>query len=114
MHSSVKTPSAVAALATALLLAGCGVFRGHQAPSAYVDDSALTARIKSELIKDPQVKASEIDVHTDEGRVTLNGVVDSETMLKRAELIARGTPGVKSVTSTLQVASTLPPAQSGR
>ncbi len=99
--------AAAAALAAATLLgAGCEVFRGHESPSAYVDDSAVTARVKTALIKAPGVKANEIDVHTYRGVVTLNGVVDNEQMLDRAKKIARDTPGVKSVRSALQVAST--------
>jgi len=104
--------AAIAAIAvTALFSAGCGVFRGHESPSAYVDDSAVTARVKTALIKSPDVKASEIDVHTYHGVVTLDGVVDNEPMLRRAEKIARDTPGVSSVRSTLQVATTAPLAE---
>jgi hyperosmotically inducible periplasmic protein len=97
----------LAAVAAAALvgLAGCGIFRGHESPSAYVDDSALTARVKTALIKDPKVKASEVDVHTYQGKVTLAGVVDNAAMMRRAEQIARDTPGVKSVESTIQVAN---------
>jgi osmotically-inducible protein OsmY len=118
MRPNHRTSSAagIAAIATVALLgvSGCGIFRGHEAPSAYVDDSALTARVKTELVKDPEVKASEIDVNTYQGRVTLNGVVDNATMAKRAVSIARGTPGVKSVHSALQVASAAPRDESHR
>ena len=94
-----------------LLSAGCGVFRGHESRSAYVDDSSVTARVKTALIKTPGVKASEIDVHTYHGVVTLDGVVDNAQMLVSAEAIARNTPGVASVDNTLQVARTHPLAQ---
>jgi osmotically-inducible protein OsmY len=101
--------AAVVALAIATLVSGgCGVFRGQRSPSAYVDDSAVTARVKTALIKSPGVKASEIDVHTYRGVVTLDGVVDDEQMLQSAEKIARDTLGVSSVRSTLQVAETYP------
>ncbi len=110
MHPSLKAAAAMAALLTA----GCGVFRGHESPSAYVDDSAVTARVKTALIKTPGVKASEIDVHTYHGGVTLDGVVDNEQMLRRAEKVARDTPGVTSVRSTLQVASSAESADAER
>ncbi len=107
-----RRAAGVAAICLATMLAaGCGIFRGQESPSAYVDDSAITARIKTALIKAPGVKASEIDVHTYHGVVTLNGVVDNGEMLKRAEQIARDTPGVKSVRSAMQVASTSGPAE---
>lgn len=99
----------IAAIAIGTLLcAGCGLFRGHETRTAYVDDSAVTARVKTALIKSPDVKASEIDVHTYHAAVTLDGVVDNEQMLHRAETIAWSTPGVASVHNTLQVANTAP------
>jgi len=104
-----RRAAAVVALAIAALAsAGCGVFRAQESPSAYVDDSAVTARVKTALIKSPGVKASEIDVHTYRGVVALDGVVDNEQMLDRAKKIARDTPGVSSVHSTLQVARSEP------
>lgn len=102
----------IALVAIAMLLsAGCGVLRGHEAPSAYVDDATITARVKTALIKTPGVKASEIDVHTYRGVVTLNGMVDDEQMLTRATKIARDTPGVASVHNSLQVARAEPLAE---
>jgi osmotically-inducible protein OsmY len=92
--------------AAAVLVAGCGVMRGHETAGAYVDDATLTARVKTALLKDHDVKGSEVNVQTYEGRVTLSGVVDNSEMAHRAERIARDTPGVKSVGSAIQVAST--------
>jgi len=122
MHSSLKgcattlgdpiamsRMAGLAAVAMAMLLsAGCAILRGHEAPSAYVDDATVTARVKTALIKTPGVKASEIDVHTYRGVVTLDGLVDDRQMLVRAAQIARDTPGVKSVDNTLQVATSAP------
>lgn len=113
MHWSLKAPATrmagICAIAMATLLGtGCAVFRGHETPSAYVDDATVTARVKTALIKTPSVKASEIDVHTYRGVVTLDGVVDDEQMLLRAAKVARATPGVTSVHNTLQVARTEP------
>jgi osmotically-inducible protein OsmY len=76
-----------------------------EAPNAPVDDSALSARVKDGLVKDPSVKATEIHVQTYQGNVTLSGVVDSAAMARRAEQITHGTPGVKAVESDLQVAN---------
>ena len=64
-----------------------------------------TARVKTALLKDHDVKGSEVNVQTYEGKVTLTGVVDNSEMAHRAERIARDTPGVKSVESAMQVAS---------
>jgi osmotically-inducible protein OsmY len=96
----------LAGVAAALLLAapGCSLMRGQDAPSGYVDDSGLSARVKDALVKDPNVKATEIHVQTYQGNVSLSGVVDSAAMARRAEQLARATPGVKGVETDLQVA----------
>jgi hyperosmotically inducible periplasmic protein len=110
-HSIPRPRMAVAVAIAALMSTGCGVFRGRETPSAYVDDAAVTARVKTALIKSPGMKASEIDVHTYRGVVTLDGVVDSQEMLRNAETITHNTAGVSSVRSTLQVARTEPLAE---
>jgi osmotically-inducible protein OsmY len=87
--------------------AGCRMLRQHAGPAAYVDDSSINARVEIALVHDPDIEAREIDVHTYNGKVTLDGVVDSDAMKRGAESIARATPGVRSVESKLRVA--LPP-----
>jgi len=88
-------------------LSACAMFRG-QGRHEYVDDTAITARVHTALVKDSDVKASEIGVHTYQGKVTLNGVVDSAEMARRAESDARETPGVQSVQNVLELPSTAP------
>ena len=96
--------AAVVAALLALGATGCSLFGAHQAAtSAYVVDTAITARIQTALIKDPHIKANEIDVQTSQGRVLLNGVVDSTAMAQRALEIARATPGVRTVYDKMTV-----------
>jgi hyperosmotically inducible periplasmic protein len=84
---------------------GCSLFRAHEAATtAYVGDTAITTRVKTALIKDPRIRASEIDVQTYQGRVTLNGVVDTADMAQRALDIARATAGVRTIDDKLTVA----------
>jgi len=68
----------------------------------YVDDSAITAKIKSKMIGDSVVKAHEINVDTFQGNVQLNGFVDNDQQKSRAEEIARNTSGVVNVQNNLQ------------
>ncbi len=102
------------ALAAAVLLgtSGCRILRAHEGPTAYVGDSTINARVEIALVQSPTVEAREIEVHTFQGTVTLDGVVDSASMAQRAEQITSDTPGVKSVDSRLQVADSIP-KQSG-
>ena len=100
-----KSRIALAALGS-LLLASCALFRSEDASTtAYVGDSAITARVQMALIKDPLIKANEIEVLTSQGRVTLNGVVDNAAMARRALEVARATPGVRTIDDKMHVAS---------
>ena len=69
----------------------------------YIGDSVITAKVKVALVKDPEVKALEVSVTTDEGVVILSGSVDSEKQAQRAQEIANSVAGVKSVKSSLVV-----------
>ena len=95
---------AVLATAAMFLATGCNVMRGGQEPSEYVDDAALTARVKAALLDDEQVSGTRFDVNVFQGKVTLSGVTDDPAEARRAEDIARGVHGVKSVESTIRIA----------
>jgi len=68
-----------------------------------LDDSTITTRINHEMVKDDIVKARQIDVDTVGGHVTLTGAVATPEESARASQIARGVPGVKSVSNHLQI-----------
>ena len=62
-----------------------------------IDDSLITAKIKTSMAADPQVSALAIDVDTANGVVSLTGEVKSEEARQRAIQLAQGTEGVKKV-----------------
>ena len=66
-------------------------------------DAAITAKVKTALMADPDVKALQIDVDTHNGVVTLNGAVDGRTNVDKAVRIAKGVEGVKSVENRMTV-----------
>ena len=66
-------------------------------------DARTTAKLKARFALDPELKAREIEVHTDSGRVTLNGRVESHEEIARAIRMAVEEDDVLEVTSTLQV-----------
>jgi len=68
-----------------------------------VDDSMLTASVKSKLIGDSTTKAYEINVGTQKGVVQLTGFVDSTTMKTHAGELARSVEGVKEVRNDLEI-----------
>jgi hyperosmotically inducible protein len=74
-----------------------------KAVDATIDDATITAHVKTALLNDPQVGAMKIDVDTALGVVTLSGIVKAQADAARAIQLARQAPGVKDVTSTLQI-----------
>jgi osmotically-inducible protein OsmY len=70
-----------------------------------VGDAAITGKVKTVLIADPDVKALTIDVDTKNGIVTLSGTVDTAAHADKAVADARRVEGVKSVDNKLSVKS---------
>jgi osmotically-inducible protein OsmY len=69
-----------------------------------LDDTALTARVKSKLIAEAGSAGLAIDVSTTGGVVTLQGTVDAAEVRERVARAASGVDGVKSVENRLVVA----------
>lgn len=91
-------------LAVAVLtLSGCEVFREEQTVGEYIDDTVLTSRVKTELIRAEDVSGTDIQVETFNGIVQLSGFVRSEQEKRRAEEIARRVPGVRDVDNAMRV-----------
>jgi hyperosmotically inducible protein len=84
------------------LLFGCQAMTGKTA-GQNVDDAALTASVKSTLVADKAANLTRVDVDTNQGVVSLNGIVDSADQKARAEQLARRVDGVKNVINNLQV-----------
>ena len=92
-------------VAALLVLAGCASTKNQQAPGEYVDDSAVTAKVKAALIADSKAEAHHIDVETYRGVVQLSGFVESESERAAAVADAKKVSGVKEVRDNLQVRS---------
>jgi hyperosmotically inducible protein len=76
---------------------------GGTSAKEYVDDSAITAKVKAALIGDPRTKASQIDVETREGVVQLAGFVNNSEAKSTAEELAGAVSNVKSVDNQIDV-----------
>lgn len=66
-------------------------------------DAAITASVSAGLMKDPDLSAIKIDVDTSNGVVSLKGPAPTMAAKERAETIAKGISGVKSVSNMLEV-----------
>jgi hyperosmotically inducible protein len=99
----IASAAAVAAL-FALPLAG---HAQQQSAGTLMKDSAITAKIKAAQAADSTVRATRIDVETDNnGVVTLSGTARSQAEIDRAAALARGVEGVTSVNNNMRLAST--------
>jgi hyperosmotically inducible protein len=87
-------------------LAGCAATRTQRTTGELVDDSTITAHVKSALRDDSRTKARDIEVQTRRGTVQLNGFVDSTDSKMRAAELARNVSGVQSVDNNLLVRDT--------
>ena len=62
-----------------------------------IDDTVVTASVKSALLADPEIKSFDFKVETRKGEVMLSGFVDNQAQLDRANALARAVPGVTSI-----------------
>ena len=70
-----------------------------------IDDSVLTAKVKTALIASSETKAHQINVETKQGVVQLSGFVDSAAAKSAATNVAKSVTGVKDVKNELSVKS---------
>src|SRR5262245_24868073 len=89
----------IASASVIALLAGtgCAVVRDQQSVGSYVDDTALTTRVKAKFAEDPRVGMLAINVKTFKGVVQLSGVAKSLDEKLHAGELARNTSGVTGV-----------------
>ncbi len=84
-------------------VAGCAGGKRHESTGEYLDDSAITTKVKASILGDSKLKVFQIDVETFKGNVQLSGFVDSSEMATKAADLARRVKGVKVVNNSLLV-----------
>ncbi|MGJ0515519.1 MAG: BON domain-containing protein [Methylomicrobium sp.] len=77
-----------------------------QTPSAYMDDSVITTKVKTAIFNEPGLDSAEISVETYQGVVQLSGFVESQSDISRAVEVAQRVEGVKSVKNDMRLKST--------
>ncbi|MBC8009563.1 MAG: BON domain-containing protein [Burkholderiales bacterium] len=99
----VLLPLALAGLCAASLATGCASTATSSSTGEYVDDSAITVKVKSAFVKDPIVKALDVSVETYKGVVQLSGFVGTPEEKRQAEAVAANVKGVTGVKNGLIV-----------
>ena len=82
---------------------GCGSTAKTEGTGEYVDDSVITAKVKTAIFNDSTLKVNEINVETFKGVVQLSGFVNSQADIHKAVQVARGVAGVKSVKNDMRI-----------
>jgi osmotically-inducible protein OsmY len=84
-------------------LVGCAATSTREGTGEYLDDSAITAKVKAAVFNEPTLKSSEINVETFKGVVQLSGFVHSQADINQAVQVARSVGGVKSVKNDMRL-----------
>jgi osmotically-inducible protein OsmY len=91
------------ALAVMAVIAGCAASQTRESTGEYLDDSAITTKVKGAILNDPSLKVFEIKVATFRGVVQLSGFVKSPEIVAHAANVTSGVSGVTSVRNDLIV-----------
>ena len=66
-------------------------------------DTAITTKVKTELLAEPALKSLDVHVETNNGTVMLSGFVPSQMEVDKAVDVARNVKGVNKVQSSLRI-----------
>jgi osmotically-inducible protein OsmY len=96
----------VIAFASALMLAtvaGCASTDNSASTGQQIDDSVITAKVKTAIFNEPTLKTTEIAVETYKGSVQLSGFVSTQDNITRAAELARNVQGVTTVKNDMRL-----------
>ena len=121
MKNAGKLLSALFVAVSVISVVGCASTPTQEGTGEYIDDTAITTKVKAAIFNEPTLKSAEINVETFKGVVQLGGFVNSRADIDKAVVVARSVGGVKSVKNdmrlklaTMQRGRALRPARSLR
>ena len=103
MKKVSKALSAIFLAVTLVSVVGCASTSKKEGTGEYVDDSAITLKVKAAILNEPTLKVAEINVETFKGVVQLSGFVNSQGDINKAIAVARGVRGVISVKNDMRL-----------
>jgi osmotically-inducible protein OsmY len=98
-----RIAAAVFTASLALTVVGCSSTPTKESTGEYIDDAAITTKVKAVIFNEPTLKSTEINVETFKGDVQLSGFVAQPADAQRAAELARGVKGVTSVKNDIRV-----------
>lgn len=102
LSSAVMSGSAMAE-SNAASEAGQKVDSSMNKVGNFMDDSAITAKVKAALVDHDAIKSTDISVKTENKVVILSGTVDNQSQSDQATSLAKGVEGVSSVENKLTI-----------
>lgn len=103
MKNAGRFLSALFLAATLAFAAGCSSTPTQEGTGEYIDDTVITAKVKTAILNEPTLKSAEINVETFKGVVQLSGFVSSQAAANRAVEVARGVGGVTGVKNDMRI-----------
>lgn len=85
------------------------------APSAIatptpIEDTTVQAEVSKKILDDTELSAADIKATVSKGRATLTGTVNTASLKRRSEQVARTVKGVRSVDNQITIADDLAPS----
>jgi len=85
------------------LLSACAGSPTKESTGEYIDDSVITTKVKTALLRDEQVSTTAIKVETFKGMVQLSGFVATDQEREKAGQLAQSVSGVKEIKNDIRV-----------
>ena len=101
--SVLKRCSAFSAVALLLFALGCASTSSRESTGEYLDDTAITTKVKTAIFNEPTLKLFQINVETYKSVVQLSGFVSSGADIDKAGEVARAVGGVRSVKNDVRL-----------
>ena len=103
MKHTGRLLSALFVAVSLVSVVGCASGPQTEGTGEYIDDTAITAKVKAAVLNEPTLKSAEINVETFKGVVQLSGFVKTKAEVDKATAVTRDVGGVKSVKNDIRL-----------
>ncbi|MCU0942470.1 MAG: BON domain-containing protein [Hydrogenophaga sp.] len=97
-------PAALLLSVAALVgITACQSTPTRESTGQYLDDTAITGKVKAAIFNEPTLKSAEINVETFKGAVQLSGFVGTQADINKAVSITQAVDGVRTVKNDMRL-----------